>query len=119
MIFFRYIAMATLLMVSPAFAACEISEQIDKVLNCPDDVKAFLEHRAICQHFGGEQTGGTSPQRDKQVYEAVEKHQCSRDTKQEFLTLVKKYRYTVTYSDMLKTLNNIDETYIVELFVQP
>lgn len=112
------IIVLTLFFATSAYAACEMDNRTLTVSNCPEDVKKFIERVASCNHLSGEHTGGQYPDQDKFVEDALLKQDCANGQKayDDLNTLVTKYRveYKIHYGFM-KTLNDIDPTYVYEL----
>ena len=55
----------------------------------PAEVKAFIERREICDHFRGEFTGGSSPERDAAVI--LEQKKYCGNSDRDLETLRKKF----------------------------
>ena len=56
----------------------------------PQDIQSFEEQYRLCEHFRGEHTGGSSPERDQQVNEQLAKVCPAAD--QSLIQLRAKYR---------------------------
>lgn len=105
-----------------AWADCELDKKTITINNCPDDAKQFLQRMATCSYFAGEHTGGSSPERDREVNEEFKKWRCldtdRKGNEKEFWQIIEKYRnagsYTI-YVAVLDTLQQIDPEFILRI----
>ena len=70
--------------IAIAVAVASFAEEL------PGDVQSFVEKYQLCEHFRGEHTGGSSPERDKQVNERVA--EVCPEADKVLVQLRKKYR---------------------------
>jgi len=90
--------------VPSANAACHVAGEPDNFYakECPADITKYIERESACGHFSGEFTGGSSPERDKEVDAELKKYDCSDEklycTRQ---ALLNKYAHDSMLSDAL------------------
>ncbi len=79
--------------ISLSVATAAFSEEL------PHDVQSFVEKYRLCEHFRGEHTGGSSPERDQQVNERMAEICPAVD--QSLVQLRQKYRSNPEILDYL------------------
>ncbi len=94
--------------------ACELKDEKGSVpngVNCPNDIRVFIDRTFKCQHFAAEINGDNSL-RDRQVNEQLMKLKCE-ELKADYAHMNKKYASDV---QVITVIQKIIDDYTIDLY---